>query len=99
MYIYFFKFICVLFISAALACGAADTSAESVAVAATSAKAVPTPSPAITKNIQTAVFAGGCFWGVEAVFEHIKGVTEVTVRLLGCERHWRNDERLVFGRA
>ncbi len=23
---------------------------------------------------QTAVFAGGCFWGVEAVFEHTKGV-------------------------
>jgi peptide-methionine (S)-S-oxide reductase len=25
----------------------------------------------------TAVFAGGCFWGVEAVFEHVKGVTRV----------------------
>lgn len=24
---------------------------------------------------QTAYFAGGCFWGIEAVFEHIKGVT------------------------
>ena len=26
---------------------------------------------------QTAVFAGGCFWGVEAVFEHVKGVDSV----------------------
>jgi peptide-methionine (S)-S-oxide reductase len=26
---------------------------------------------------QTAVFAGGCFWGIEAVFEHVKGVTDV----------------------
>jgi peptide-methionine (S)-S-oxide reductase len=26
---------------------------------------------------QTAVFAGGCFWGVDAVFKHIKGVTNV----------------------
>jgi peptide-methionine (S)-S-oxide reductase len=26
---------------------------------------------------QVAVFAGGCFWGQEAVFEHVKGVTDV----------------------
>ena len=38
------------------------------------------PSPlvdeplAAAKGEQTAVFAGGCFWGVEAVFKHVKGV-------------------------
>lgn len=26
---------------------------------------------------ETAVFAGGCFWGVDAVFKHVKGVSEV----------------------
>ena len=26
---------------------------------------------------QTAVLAGGCFWGVEAVFDHVKGVSKV----------------------
>jgi len=30
------------------------------------------------KGEQTAVLAGGCFWGVEAVFEHVKGVSKVT---------------------
>jgi peptide-methionine (S)-S-oxide reductase len=30
----------------------------------------------VAKGEQTAVFAGGCFWGVEAVFEHVKGVKD-----------------------
>ena len=28
-------------------------------------------------RLETAVIAGGCFWGVEAVFEHVKGVHDV----------------------
>jgi peptide-methionine (S)-S-oxide reductase len=31
---------------------------------------------AVAPGVQTIVLAGGCFWGVEAVYEHIKGVTE-----------------------
>lgn len=34
--------------------------------------------PATARNSATAVFAGGCFWGVEAVFEHVKGVRQVS---------------------
>ncbi len=33
--------------------------------------------------LQTAVFAGGCFWGVEAVFEHLKGVKSVVSGYVG----------------
>jgi len=29
------------------------------------------------------VLAGGCFWGVQAVFEHVKGVTRVTAGYAG----------------
>jgi peptide-methionine (S)-S-oxide reductase len=42
------------------------------------------PDPAVdaplatTKGEQTAVFAGGCFWGVQAVFQHVKGVNSAT---------------------
>jgi peptide-methionine (S)-S-oxide reductase len=36
--------------------------------------AAPAPAAAST---ETAVLAGGCFWGMEAVFEHVRGVTDV----------------------
>src|SRR4051794_41858591 len=29
-----------------------------------------------SQRLQTAVFAGGCFWGVQAVFQHVQGVTQ-----------------------
>jgi peptide-methionine (S)-S-oxide reductase len=32
---------------------------------------------AAAPRTETAVLAGGCFWGMEAVFEHVKGVTDV----------------------
>jgi peptide-methionine (S)-S-oxide reductase len=47
---------------------------------ATAATEIPDPvfdAPlASAKGKQTAVLAGGCFWGVEAVYEHVKGVAE-----------------------
>jgi peptide-methionine (S)-S-oxide reductase len=44
--------------------------------------ALPPPSVdtpvATAKMVQTAVVAGGCFWGIQAVFQHVKGVVNVT---------------------
>jgi peptide-methionine (S)-S-oxide reductase len=48
---------------------------------AESARVVPVPPPKLdvpAKGLQIAVLAGGCFWGMEAVFEHLKGVKNVT---------------------
>ena len=49
--------------------------------AAPAAATIPDPvldAPlASTKGEQTAVLAGGCFWGIQAVFQHVKGVIAV----------------------
>ena len=33
--------------------------------------------PAVDAGLQTAVLSGGCFWGIQGVFEHVKGVKKV----------------------
>jgi len=40
-------------------------------------------SPASSKTQEKVVFAGGCFWGIQAVFEHVKGVTKATAGYSG----------------
>lgn len=37
-------------------------------------------------HAETAVLAGGCFWGMEAVFEHVKGVSDVVSGYAGGSR-------------
>ena len=44
------------------------------------------PAPAITVPVagpQVAVFSGGCFWGVQGVFEHVAGVTRAVAGYAG----------------
>lgn len=49
----------------------------------------PLPAPAVDEPLaakpqqETAVFAGGCFWGTQAVFEHVVGVQRVTAGYCG----------------
>src|SRR5579862_349183 len=47
------------------------------------------PEPTVDEPLATrsgheqAVLAGGCFWGLQAVFEHVKGVTKVVAGYAG----------------
>jgi peptide-methionine (S)-S-oxide reductase len=55
----------------------ATTACNRLAPAAETATLVPPPAvdePASGSGAETAVLAGGCFWGVQGVFQHVKGV-------------------------
>jgi peptide-methionine (S)-S-oxide reductase len=54
-----------------------DFALSGLALLGASAAAAPPPHSA------TAVLAGGCFWGMEAVFEHVKGVDKVVSGFAG----------------
>jgi len=68
----------LFFTTMAFACLAAIGLHYGHAGAAEAAVSVPAPAqdePAGGRRTETAVFAGGCFWGVQGVFQHVKGVT------------------------
>jgi peptide-methionine (S)-S-oxide reductase len=48
---------------------------------------------------ETAVLAGGCFWGMESVFEHVKGVTNVVSGYAGGSAQDANYEASSSGHA
>jgi peptide-methionine (S)-S-oxide reductase len=43
-------------------------------------------NPKAPGSLQTAVLAGGCFWGVQGVFEHVRGVQKVVAGYAGGDR-------------
>jgi len=50
-----------------------------------------------TRKLETAVFAGGCYWGVEGVFSHVKGVHLVKSGFAGGPANRRVDYEMVSG--
>jgi peptide-methionine (S)-S-oxide reductase len=65
------------------------------------AGALPDPATdtplAKTKSLATAVFAGGCFWGIEAVFENVKGVTDAVSGYAGGSAESANYDQVSRG--
>jgi peptide-methionine (S)-S-oxide reductase len=62
----------------------------------------PLPNPTVdappTRAAQeTAVLAGGCFWGMQLVFEHVKGVTAVTAGYAGGNANTATYEQVETG--
>ena len=65
-----------------------------------SAKAVPAPmvdEPAGSQTSEVAVLAGGCFWGVQGVYQHTKGVTSAVSGYAGGAQNTAEYERVSSG--
>jgi peptide-methionine (S)-S-oxide reductase len=76
---------------AALGCSSSAEGAESL----------PAPKEDVAvadkSKLQTAVFAGGCFWCTEAVFEELEGVTEVVSGYTGGTKETANYDQVCSG--
>ena len=89
----------ILFAAATFLCLVVATACNDVSAS------VSLPSPAVdeaaatAKQEQTAVLAGGCFWGVEAVFEHVRGVKNVTSGYAGGSAATAHYELVGTGRT
>jgi peptide-methionine (S)-S-oxide reductase len=63
------------------------------------------PAPAVDAPAQqgaaseTAVLAGGCFWGVQAVFQHVKGVTQAVSGYAGGTKETAQYQTVSAGRT
>ncbi|QLK63520.1 peptide-methionine (S)-S-oxide reductase MsrA (plasmid) [Enterobacteriaceae bacterium Kacie_13] len=53
--------------------------------------------PAGTSHSETALFAGGCFWGIQGVFQHVKGVTSAVSGYTGGAAGTANYEEVSTG--
>jgi len=67
-------------------------------------RAVTIPAPAVDEvsshaDKQTVVLAGGCFWGVQAVFQHTKGVTSAVSGYAGGDKSTAHYEMVGSGRT
>jgi peptide-methionine (S)-S-oxide reductase len=79
-------------LAAALVFGTAGVAAET---------AIKAPAPMVTApnsaTSETAVFAGGCFWGVQGVFQHVKGVKSAVSGFTGGAGSTARYERVSGG--
>src|ERR1700746_3229603 len=75
------------------------------AACSTGGSAVAVPNPEVDNPLsakpgqETAVVAGGCFWGIQAVFEHVKGVIRATSGYSGGAANTATYEKVCSGRT
>jgi len=100
------KSLSIIGVLAALVCGLAIVSAGGRASLLTSAALkTPIPAPGVDNPLtarpgtETMVVAGGCFWGVQAVFESVRGVLSATSGYAGGTKNTAEYEIVSTGRT
>src|SRR5712675_1717076 len=91
----------ILLVAAAL-CAAVYVRISTSASASESAVVIPAPAldnPKAAGPVQTAVLAGGCFWGVQGVYQHVRGVRNVLSGYAGGDKATATYEAVSAGRT
>ncbi len=79
--------------------------AAALLLAATVTSAAVIPDPVVdsqrttVRGLRSVVLGGGCFWGLQAVFEHVNGVSKVTAGYSGGSAETANYEAVSEGRS
>lgn len=87
----------------ATACTSAQQSASTTVAAlrppAMTAQALDAPTPARAVAAETLVLAGGCFWGVQGLFQHVNGVNVAESGYVGGSPQTANYEAVETGKT
>ena len=95
----------VLFTTGAVALAAFVFMGGGVGISSAQEKAVKLPAPAVDTPVtaqaarETAVFAGGCFWGVQGVFQHTNGVLNAVSGYAGGDKSTATYDQIGSGRT
>lgn len=92
----------IAYLLAAVLCAVALVLFRSPLYGAESAVVIAPPvvdNPKAAGPLQTAVLAGGCFWGVQGVFEHVRGVQKVVAGYAGGDKSTAQYETVSSGRT
>ncbi len=94
----------ILFATGAAALAALTYMGGGMGAFAAEEKAVKLPAPAVDSPAtqaarETAVFAGGCFWGVQGVFQHTKGVLNAVSGYAGGDKSTASYDMIGSGRT
>jgi len=88
-----------ILVAVAIACSVAQSSTNTVDISSLVPATSPQADPAAPKDMQKAVFAGGCFWGVQAVFQHVKGVKSAVSGYSGGTKQTADYETVSSGKT